>query len=460
MNSLAVILIMLMEHQTLSFDSLASRVEQRQMQMKDMQMKDQLIAKEPVRKSESIESIESIDLIQTAPLPVSAHHLEFHQLKNLNERIKNARYPRIGQSWSAAENVGDESIETSIARHGLYFAGAGAFQFQWKKNADGGESSELELASVEKANKKRSLLLEKNPNLVLLSEIRYYDALPGTYPTASAYWQHDSAGNCLVNNEYSEYNKLNYANVDLQTHVAQQAFAVVASGAVDGVMLDWWSGRNEKEQNAKLQVLQKVRQAIGPDAVIIINTNESMMPVEMTKLVNGYFMECYKTGTMQSAEETNEEWRQIQKTLTYSEQNGRAPHVNMVETWWNRKGVLHRNDLSRMRATTAMVMTQSDGYALFADPNQNGVTNGHEHNWYPFWNVNVGKPIGDGHARDDGSYVRAFEKATVLSNATGEQPTTIKFDSRMKRTSNNDVLETGQEATIEAHDGEIFLNGE
>jgi hypothetical protein len=36
-------------------------------------------------------------------------------------------------------------------------------------------------------------------------------------------------------------------------------------------------------------------------------------------------------------------------------------------TWWNRKGALHRDDLTRMRATTTLVMTQSNSYALFAD---------------------------------------------------------------------------------------------
>ncbi len=105
-------------------------------------------------------------------------------------------------------------------------------------------------------------------------------------------------------------------------------------------------------------------------------------------------------------------------------------------------------------------MTQSNSYALFADPNQNGVTQGHEHNWYSFWDANVGPPVSGGQARDDGSYFRAFERATVVSNATGNQSTTIKFDHRMKRVSDDLVLETGQEATIGAHDGEIFLNWE
>jgi hypothetical protein len=234
----------------------------------------------------------------------------------------------------------------------------------------------------------------------------------------------------------------------------------MASGAVDGVMLDWWDGHNEKEQNAKLQLLEKVRQAVGPEAVIIINTNESRMPLETTKLVNGYYIESYITGIMHTPDEITEEWKQLQKTLTYSEELGREPHVNMLETWWDRNSSLHRDDLPRMRATTAMVMAQSNGYALFADPNLNGVTNGHEHNWYPFWNAKVGKPVADGNERDDGSYLRKFENATVLSNATGDKPVTIKFACPMKRVSNNVVLDAGQEATVEAHDGEIFLIGE
>jgi hypothetical protein len=181
------------------------------------------------------------------------------------------------------------------------------------------------------------------------------------------------------------------------------------------------------------------------------------MAKAMTKLVNGYYMESSRTGTLGSAEEIKDEWKQIEDTLNYSEKHGRSPHLNMVETWWKKGGSLERGELDKMRATTTFVMTHSDGFALFGDPDNNGRTQDHEHDWYAFWNANVGRPLGRGDRSDDGSWRREFQNGTVISNALGDQPISVSFPHVRVRASDDKIIMAGQKCTVNARDGEIFL---
>jgi hypothetical protein len=189
----------------------------------------------------------------------------------------------------------------------------------------------------------------------------------------------------------------------------------------------------------------------------MINTNETTMPKEATSLVNGYYMESANTKEMNTPAQATKEWKQIQDTLDYSEKNGRSPHINMVETWWEKGSTDKRNELDKMRATTTMVMTHSDGYALFADPDNNGKSQDHAHNWYQFWNADVGRPLGGGTARGDGSFERQFQNGTVLSNATGNEKVSIRFAEDRRRASSGELVRAGETADVGAHDGEIFL---
>jgi hypothetical protein len=378
----------------------------------------------------------------------------YPQLQDLQERIEHAKYPRIGQAWARADNLSEDN-KTTIARHDLYFSSAESFGLQWVKT-EAGQSAEFEPCSVKLAKENRAELLAKNPNIVMLAEIRYHDAQDNLYPANSSVWKRE--GNAQVtNNEYPQFKKLDYSNPAVQDHVAAQARAALQSGAVDGVMLDWWRDGNEADAQAKMELLRKVRAAVGPDALIMINTNEYKMPEETTKLVNGFYMESSKTKDMHSDKDAHDEWKQIQDTLDYSEKNGRKPHINMVETWWEDGSASKRDELDKMRATTTLVMTHSDGYALFADPDRNGVTEDHRHDWYSFWDTDVGKPLAAGSISPDGSSRREFEHATVVSNATGDEAVVVKFAQDRKRASNGKTVKAGEQCIVGAHDGEIFL---
>jgi hypothetical protein len=312
----------------------------------------------------------------------------------------------------------------------------------------------------------------------LLVEIREYDADPRSFrnhdaiPATSPWWKHDAAGKQIRNPEYPQFDLLETSNPEFQDHVAAQARAVLASGVVDGIMLDWW-----KDDATHLALLKKIRSAIGPDAIVIINTNERRMSEEMSALVNGYYMECWKTKNFPSEADVQkedqkglkaikEEWKQIQDALEYAEKYTREPHTNMVETWWELGSKLKRQELDKMRATTTLVMTLSDGYSLFADPDNNGVTPDHSHEWYGFYFAvsTIGKPLGPGIVRADGSSVREFEHGTAFCNLT-PTATSISFEKPMMRASKIDnakykpgeVLPPGTKIEIAPYDGDVFL---
>jgi len=210
----------------------------------------------------------------------------------------------------------------------------------------------------------------------------------------------------------------------------------VASGAVDGVMLDWWD-----DDDDHVALARAVREAVGEMALILVNANDRTTP-RSAPYVNGYFMECYRS-------KTPEDWRRIAETLVWAEAHLRPPRIDCLETWFHTS----RRDLNLMRATTALALTHSDGYCLFSDPNDLPVPD-HRHDWYPFWNRSLGKPTGALARRDDGAAEREFERGTVLYNPLGNRPVTVAFDG--PRTS----LATGKTArthTVGAPDGDVFL---
>ena len=110
-------------------------------------------------------------------------------------------------------------------------------------------------------------------------------------------------------------------------------------------------------------------------------------------------------------------------------------------------------DLRRMRATTTLGLTHSDGYVLFADPNPLK-TPDHLHYWYPFWDVKLGRPLAPRTDRADGASVREFAGGTVVYNHFGNQPATVRFDAPRRRASDGT---TGREFVVSDADGDIFL---
>jgi len=256
----------------------------------------------------------------------------------------------------------------------------------------------------------RQKLLELNPNLVLIAEIRYRDAHRSFLPENHPWWMRDEQGQIVKGWAEGGFLRLDYRNPALRRQVAQRAKAVIESGVADGILLDWWH-----EDDDRLALIREMRAAIGDEPLVIANTNDRTAP-RTAPYINGFFMECYRS-------ETAEDWQRIVRTLVWAEEHLRRPHVNCVEVWYHNS----RRDLNLMRAVTSLTLTHSNGYCLFSDPNPLP-TPDHLHDWYPFWDRSLGRAAGRMIRRNDGATQREFDKGTVVYNPMGNSSVAIAFD--------------------------------
>lgn len=217
------------------------------------------------------------------------------------------------------------------------------------------------------------------------------------------------------------------------------------TGQFDGVMLDWASST---QNTSLLSLLTKVRNAIGENGLIIMNTNKNQFSTDKLGLVNGAFME---SGTLS----TSAGWQAARAALDRNEIYTRTPRFNCLEAAF----INSRNDLNLMRAVTCLSLTHSNGLALFDDPNSLS-TPDHLHDWYdPFWSDhNLGVPTGTYYKYPNPTTGpadrRDFKNGSAIYNEQGHAAITVTF-SEMRTN-----LATGARGTtfkLNGNDGGIYL---
>jgi len=356
--------------------------------------------------------------------------------KPITERFADRDFPSVFQAWSPADNLRGEDELAVTARHDLVWHGTRWYGLEWDKSPSGlGEV--LQPESIKAGLAKRKALLELNPNIILIAEIRYRDASKRFLPEGHEWWRRDKDGKLTDGWDEGGFIQLDFDNPAFREHVARRAGAVVESGVVDGVLLDWW-----RDDDSRMELIKLVRQTIGDDHLIVANANDRTTP-KTAPYINGYFMECYRS-------KTPADWERIAATLKWAEENLRLPRANCLETWYHNS----RDDLNLMRATTTLSLTCSDGYCLFSDPNPLP-TPDHKHNWYLFWDTKLGKPTTAGVTLPDGTVRREFENGTVVYNPMGNNTITVTFDET--RTSVGSGKTTKSHA-LKSCDGDIYLN--
>ena len=351
----------------------------------------------------------------------------------IRERILNRSFPSIFQAWNAAEVPGEDKW-TSVARHDIVFHAPDFFGLRWDQRFPGLATS-FTPESIAAAKSIRQRLIERNPSIVLLAELRYRDAHRSHLPDGHPWWMTKN-GKPIVGWEEGGYFLIDYTQAALRDQIAKQAKALINTGVVDGIMLDWWD-----DDDDRIALLQNIRKAIGNDALILVNANDRKVP-RSAKLINGLFMECYKTASP-------DDWKRITETLIWAEANVRQPRINCLEIWYQKS----RADFALMRATTTLALTMSDGYCLFSDPNPLP-TPDHLHDWYPFWDCELGKPLEKGRNIQDGTFHRRFTNGLVVHNPPGNRQVDIVFDQLSKAASTGAL---GKRFTVSPGDGDIFL---
>lgn len=384
---------------------------------------------------------------------------------SVSERINSRTYPSVFQAWYGIDmpeypqTTNEQRLQTA-AKHDLLWEeplsqlGENVdltLGLVWDHDNHGLATSFTE-ESLSHALENRKRMLEINPNMVFLFEVRWRDAPMSFLPENSEWWLRNENKEVVKGwlGGWEPFYMLNYENKEFQDNVARQCKIALESGVYDGVMFDW---------SGHLEIIKKTRAAIGDSALIIVNIHDDIHHgEEYQPYINGSFMELNPIDTLSmpveelvlnSREDVNgRTWDKIRDALVWFEENLQQPTINCCEVWG------HRDDLSRMRAVTTLTLTHSDGYALYADPNPLK-TPDHYHNWYPFWDADLGKPLGRRTDREDGATLREFENGTVVYNHYGNEPVTITFSQERLRVSDNT---SGHVFTINGRDGDIFMN--
>lgn len=372
-----------------------------------------------------------VPLVEPAARPV-----EKPVEKPASERVDSREFPSVFQAWNPATPIAGVDAVSMQARHDLVFLHPSMVGLRSEGRFEG-TAFQFTPESIAEAKAKRAALLEKNPNLVLLAEIRYRDAPQGFLPEDAPWWKRDSNNNFIIGWPEGGYRLLDVAHADWHAQVARRAKAVMETGVFDGIMLDWWL-----DEEPRLQLIRRIREDIGQGALVLVNSND--LPIPLTGgHINGLYMECYRT-------KTPEDWRRVTETLRWAESHLRAPRINCLETWFTQS----RADLPLMRAVTTLSLTHSNGYCLFCDPNDLP-TPDHLHDWYDFWNKGLGRPTAPGTQRPDLAWERPFTHGIAIHNPAGGAAVTVRFDQPRRSRATGQL---GTEHRIPPNDGDIFLD--
>ena len=386
----------------------------------------------------------------------------------IDDRIENRSFPSIFQAWGGIREHPTLSREDRIAQHDLHWHGL-PFGLRWVTTDEG----QMLTGNIKRAKAQRDELISKNPNMIFLAEIRYRDAfLDGfKYPEDYPYWLRDENGNLVKawrDRAGLQIYLLDFTNPDFQDVIVQQAVAVSKCGLYDGIVFDWWHegivtlsewdnwsnqySTVEAELEARLSIVQRIREQVRDDFLIIGNTNRRKIPVT-APYINGGFME---TGRDYDGGYTHEGLAEIESSLFWLDQYLRSPRVNCLEGW----GIIQEDPDSPtnkrfMRAITTLSLTHSDGYVIYFA----GGALYRSHIWHDFWDADLGRPIGEkaiAYQDIEGLFVREFDNGWAVYNRSG-QAQTITLPASTIPVSDRSNNAASQTHILPDLDGEIYL---
>ena len=385
----------------------------------------------------------------------------------IEARLDNRSFPSVfaawgGFGWSPVSNLTHLSDAEHIALHDLWWAPS--FDLRWRFTADGVKL----MGNGVVAKDKWDAVVSLNPNIIILRGITMRAAyVDDFYRQDFPYWLRDNSGQRVRRFDLdAEAYLLDFTRSGMQDVIVEQVIAVAECGLYDGVFFDYWQERstiltnstvdppivyrgNEAEQQARDNILQRVRDAVGSDFLIIGNANRRKLPRTGT-YINGTFME---TGRDHDKGYNLDGLMRIEDTLLWSEENLREPRVNCLEGWKDiTQPIESPTNLRWMRLFTTMGLTHSDGYVLFRTHNQDS----HDHHWYDFYDTDLGRPVGEKaqqYENTNGLFIREFSNGWAVYNRSGAEQT-ITLPQSAEAVSSGLTNTTHLLADL---DGEIYL---
>jgi hypothetical protein len=325
------------------------------------------------------------------------------------ERYANRSFPSVFAAWRTSE--GPNVNVSNLAKYDLVFTSPYQLKLRWNKGSEG-ISDSLTLESATNAMAMRKELQKQNPNVTILAELRFFDA-------KSDFFGSEGKGSWLnvEGHKVESYVGKGYFQIDLtdekfQEAVVMRAKALMGSGAIDGIMLDNWL----RAKSVAANLLKRIREEVGDEALIIVNSSSSKIPESQASLINGLFIECNRS-------KTTEDWEKIEDTLKWASSAKsmlREPKIICLETWGG------EGDIEKLKATTALASIYG-ACCLFSQVGWD-----HEHKWQgDLWGNKLGKPTKDPKERSDGSVEREFENGIAVYNPVRNKTVNVLFTRKM-----------------------------
>ena len=345
------------------------------------------------------------------------------------------------------------------------------------------------VGDVDAAHQRKALFLSMNPDMLFLVDVRYFSGYPpGSFPEDNPMLLRDAEGVPVVDELWGNEQLLDFTLPETQQWAITQAVAAWETGLFDGIFLDNWNEDerlNElkplsEEHKARDLILQGIRSKVGSDFLIIVNSGHKKIP-RWAAYVNGLHIETRpgysNIGIPMDGNYTQGDLKEIQKTLIWAEASLRAPVINCLEGVTDaRESPMSLKNQQRMRFFTTMSLTLSDGCVNFAlgfwmqplifgydyddlyIPLSDGM-NPSDHYWYPFWDADLGQPIGGNEVKGqlyrdtEGLFIREFTNGWAVYNRSGEVQT-INLPAETTGVASG---LRGTEHVLADLDGEIYL---
>ena len=253
----------------------------------------------------------------------------------LQSRLENRSFPSGfaawgGIGWSPIRNQPHLSDLEQMSQHDLYFCCL-IFDQEFFDTGD----DWLVRGNLQHATQIRDDYIALNPNMVFLVGISAVWEKLDTFPGDSPYWARDAEGQILP---AWESGLVDLSHPEVQERIVERAVAVSQCGLYDGIFLDGWKesyGRQPGDIEAMIRILQRIRNNVRPNFLIMVNANANTVP-SFAPYVNGLYMETQAPyGNMQhgGTEEVEAAFHKIEDTLTWAEANLRTPKINGLAGW-------------------------------------------------------------------------------------------------------------------------------
>ena len=319
------------------------------------------------------------------------------------------------------------------------------------RTGDGGHRTIAHLSHVHRD------AIRENPNMIFIVAIAYYNGHFFNIPEDSPYWFRNPDGTIAHRPApFWVEPLLDFTNPDVIDIIVAQAVAVAKCGLYDGIWLDRWEEDGdfhgelrhlvspEAELNARLQILQGIREAVPEDFLIMVNSREELP--HSAPYINGVFIE---TNTEGKPNYTHKDFFDFENIIKWYESNLREPSFTLLWGQVNHSSPSRKQDV---RVFTTLSLTHSDGYVNVSSdaPDSRSL-------WYDFWDADLGEPISEKaqlYENREGLFIREFTNGWAVYNRSGTAQE-IEFSQEVSGWSSG--VEHQRRHTLADLDGEIFL---